>query len=64
MRKTQVLPFKGTACPAMDTLMQTHLSVQVVVPEVMHRLAIQQHLALLRTVEVFQQTHAGALPAA
>lgn len=32
--------------------------------ECVHWLAIQQHLALLRTVEVFQQTHAGALPAA
>lgn len=38
--------------------------MQVVVAECVHWLAVQQHLSLLRTVEVFQQTHAGALAAA
>lgn len=46
------------------SLLTTDLGMQVVVAECVHWLAVQQHLALLRTVEVFQQTHAGALPAA
>ncbi len=41
--------------------MQTHLGVEVVVLVILNWLSIQQHLALLRKVEVFQQTHTGAL---
>ena len=44
--------------------MLAHLGVEIVVLEGVNRLSIQQHLALLRKVEIFQQTHAGALPAA
>lgn len=44
--------------------MKADLGVQVVVPKDVHWLSVQQHLALLRLVEVFQQTHAGALPTA
>lgn len=41
---------------------QADLGVQVVVSQGVHRLSIQQNQPLLWLVEVFQQTHAGALP--
>lgn len=42
---------------------QPDLGVQVVVSQRVHWLSVQQDQPLLRLVEVFQQTHAGALPA-
>lgn len=39
------------------------LGVQVVVSQRVHWLSVQQDQPLLWLVEVFQQTHAGALPA-
>lgn len=42
----------------------TNLGVEVVMLKALNRLSIQQHLALLRKVEIFQKTHTGALPTA
>lgn len=41
---------------------QADLGVQVVVFQGVYRLSIQQNQPMLWLVEVFQQTHAGALP--
>lgn len=44
--------------------MLVHLGVEIVMLKGVNWLSIQQHLALLREVEIFQQTHTGALPTA
>lgn len=41
-----------------------HLGVQIVMLELINRIPVQQHLASLREVEIFQQTHTGALSTA
>lgn len=60
--------FKRTPCHIPKTipiaLIQTDLGVEVVMLEGVNRFSIQQHLALLRRVKVFQQTHTGALSTA
>lgn len=44
--------------------MYTDLGVEVVMLKGVNRFSIQQHLSLLRKVEVFQQIHTGALSTA